>query len=187
MSTTLKPCSSVFSSAITAACAILTSARCCAPARPNLMSFTMTLNNASTRNQTPRSDLAQLCYLSEDYFTRRLRECVGQSPSHYIRERRVTIAAQQLLFSSASINHIAAATGFGNRLVSIRHVCSRARWEFRPPVIVKLRQCKRPWRVLSCFQCNYRAMKNALRRTVEGSSPRPQVSEFRFARHASWL
>jgi AraC family L-rhamnose operon transcriptional activator RhaR len=40
---------------------------------------------------------------------------VGQSPSHYIRERRVMLAAQQLLFSSASIDDIALATGFGNR------------------------------------------------------------------------
>ncbi len=61
------------------------------------------------------AELAQLCYLSEDYFIRRFRECVGQSPSQYIRERRVTMAAQQLLFSSASIDDIAAATGFGNR------------------------------------------------------------------------
>jgi AraC-like DNA-binding protein len=61
------------------------------------------------------AELAQLCYLSEDYFIRRFRECVGQSPSQYIRERRVTMAAQQLLFSGASIDDIAAATGFGNR------------------------------------------------------------------------
>jgi AraC-like DNA-binding protein len=61
------------------------------------------------------AELAQLCYLSEDYFIRRFRECVGQSPSQYIRERRVTLAAQQLLFSGASIDDIAAATGFGNR------------------------------------------------------------------------
>jgi AraC-like DNA-binding protein len=61
------------------------------------------------------AELAQLCFLSEDYFIRRFRECVGQSPSQYIRERRVTMAAQQLLFSSASIEDVASATGFGNR------------------------------------------------------------------------
>jgi transcriptional regulator GlxA family with amidase domain len=70
------------------------------------------------------AELAKLCYLSEDYFIRRFRECVGQSPSQYIRERRVTMAAQQLLFSGASIDDIATATGFGNRLLFF--ACLRA-------------------------------------------------------------
>lgn len=61
------------------------------------------------------AELARLCFLSEDYFIRRFRECVGQSPSQYIRERRVTLAAQQLLFSSATIDEIALTNGFGNR------------------------------------------------------------------------
>jgi transcriptional regulator GlxA family with amidase domain len=59
--------------------------------------------------------LAALCCLSEDYFIRRFRECVGQSPAQYIQERRVTRAAQQLLFTAHSIERIAEETGFGSR------------------------------------------------------------------------
>ena len=59
--------------------------------------------------------LADLCALSEDYFIRRFRECVGQSPAQFIQERRVTVAAQQLLFTDHSIERIAEATGFRNR------------------------------------------------------------------------
>jgi transcriptional regulator GlxA family with amidase domain len=59
--------------------------------------------------------LARLCHLSEDYFIRRFRQSLGQSPVAYIQERRVTLAAQRLLFSSESIEVIAAQCGFGNR------------------------------------------------------------------------
>jgi AraC-like DNA-binding protein len=61
------------------------------------------------------ADLARLCHLSEDHFIRRFRECVGQSPLQYVLERRVTLAAQRLLFTDQSIDQIALATGFGNR------------------------------------------------------------------------
>lgn len=60
-------------------------------------------------------DLASRCCLSEDHFIRRFRECVGQTPTRYILERRVTQAAQRLLFSDHSIERIAEETGFGNR------------------------------------------------------------------------
>lgn len=59
--------------------------------------------------------LAELCCLSENYFIRRFRECVGQSPAQYILEQRVVRAAQRLLFTEESIETIAAETGFGNR------------------------------------------------------------------------
>jgi AraC-like DNA-binding protein len=63
----------------------------------------------------PVPHLAALCHLSEDYFIRRFRQSLGQSPVAYIQERRVTLAAQRLLFSSESIEVIAAQCGFGNR------------------------------------------------------------------------
>jgi AraC-like DNA-binding protein len=61
------------------------------------------------------ADLARRCHLSEDYFIRRFRECVGQSPLRYVLERRITVAAQQLLFTERSIEQIAQDMGFGNR------------------------------------------------------------------------
>lgn len=61
------------------------------------------------------SELAQLCHMNVDYFTRRFRECVGQTPTQYIQEQRVKLAAQQLLFTDLSIEQIAANTGFGSR------------------------------------------------------------------------
>jgi AraC-like DNA-binding protein len=60
-------------------------------------------------------ELAEQCHVSEDYFIRRFRECVGQTPAQYIRERRVTLAAQRLLFTDQSIEQIADETGFGSR------------------------------------------------------------------------
>jgi len=59
--------------------------------------------------------LARLCCLSEDYFIRRFSECVGQTPSRYAQGRRLDAAAQQLLFSQASIEEIALSCGFANR------------------------------------------------------------------------
>ena len=59
--------------------------------------------------------LARLCHMSEDYFIRRFRACVGQSPARYIQEQRVLQAAQALLFTADSIEAIAAASGFANR------------------------------------------------------------------------
>lgn len=69
--------------------------------------------NISTRLLS--SELAQLCHMNVDYFTRRFRECVGQTPGQYIQEQRVKLATQQLLFTDQSIEQIAANTGFGSR------------------------------------------------------------------------
>jgi AraC-like DNA-binding protein len=60
-------------------------------------------------------ELARLCQMNEDYFIRRFKECVGQSPGSYIREQRVKQAAQGLLFTENSLEQIATANGFGNR------------------------------------------------------------------------
>ncbi len=59
--------------------------------------------------------LAELCQMNEDYFIRRFKESLGQTPGDYIREQRVKLAAQKLLFTADSIEQIAAATGFGSR------------------------------------------------------------------------
>ena len=61
------------------------------------------------------ASLAQLCALSEDHFIRRFRETVGQTPAQYVLDRRVTEAAQRLLFGTESIDRIAARCGFPNR------------------------------------------------------------------------
>lgn len=65
--------------------------------------------------QLSNRELARRCHMSESYFIRRFHECVQQTPKQYLLERRVQIAAQQLLFSNHSIDRIAAETGFGNR------------------------------------------------------------------------
>ncbi len=61
------------------------------------------------------ADLAALCFVSEDHFIRRFRESLRTTPASYVQDRRVTRAAQRLLFSGASIEVIAEETGFGNR------------------------------------------------------------------------
>lgn len=63
----------------------------------------------------PVSRLAACCYLSTDTFARVFRRCAGQTPTQYVQERRVTQAAQRLLFTCDSIEHIAESCGFGNR------------------------------------------------------------------------
>lgn len=59
--------------------------------------------------------LAGLCHLSNDQFIRRFKDAVGMTPAQYILQRRVTIAAQQLLFTHDSIEKIAEDCGFANR------------------------------------------------------------------------
>lgn len=59
--------------------------------------------------------LARLCQMNEDYFIYRFKECMGQTPGEYIREQRVKLAAQRLLFTADSIEQIAADSGFGSR------------------------------------------------------------------------
>ena len=61
------------------------------------------------------SELAALCYLSPDHFTKTFRECMGRTPGEYLRNRRVLQAAQRLLFTEESLEIIAAECGFGDR------------------------------------------------------------------------
>jgi AraC-like DNA-binding protein len=59
--------------------------------------------------------LADRCSLSEDYFIKRFRESVGTTPNRYVQERRLAVAAQELLFTAHSIEQIAERAGFANR------------------------------------------------------------------------
>lgn len=66
------------------------------------------------------SELAQLCQMSEGYFLHRFKDAMGQTPGEYIREKRVKLAAQRLLFTTESIEQIAVSTGFGSRFYLTR-------------------------------------------------------------------
>ena len=68
----------------------------------------------------PIRELANACCMSETHFIRRFRELIGQTPTRYVQERRVTLAAQRLLFTQDSIERIAEETGFGNRFYFTR-------------------------------------------------------------------
>jgi AraC-like DNA-binding protein len=70
---------------------------------------------ANLSQPLPIPELAACCCLSPDYFARRFRECIGQTPGAYITHRRVTRASQQLLFTNDSLEKIAADCGFGSR------------------------------------------------------------------------
>ena len=61
------------------------------------------------------AQLAALCGYAEDHFIRCFATCLGTTPARYVQERRVTVAAQKLLFSAQSIEAIAQNTGFTNR------------------------------------------------------------------------
>ena len=60
-------------------------------------------------------ELATLCHLSTDHFIRYFRRAVGSTPAQYGLERRLALAAHQLLNSQCTIEEIAAATGFSDR------------------------------------------------------------------------
>ncbi|MFA7235851.1 MAG: AraC family transcriptional regulator [Phycisphaeraceae bacterium] len=59
--------------------------------------------------------LAELCDLSCDHFARRFRQIVGQTPARYLLERRIALAAQELIFTEHRIGYIARQCGFTNR------------------------------------------------------------------------
>ncbi len=59
--------------------------------------------------------LAKACHLSERHFVRRFTLITGQTPASYVRERRVTMAAQQLATTELSLETIAQRTGLSNR------------------------------------------------------------------------
>lgn len=63
----------------------------------------------------PNADLARLCHMSTDHFIRRFRTRLGQTPSQFVLERRVALAAQRLAFTADTIDQIAGDCGFANR------------------------------------------------------------------------
>lgn len=81
-----------------------------APVRPALDLVEADIAGALTNDR-----LARCCHLSPDHFARTFKARVGQTPARYVQERRVMLAAQRLLFSSDSIERVAADTGFPNR------------------------------------------------------------------------
>jgi AraC-like DNA-binding protein len=64
--------------------------------------------------------LAQRCHMSKSHFIRTFRKYLGQTPAQYIRERRVARAAEQLALTNATIDEIAANSGFANRFYFTR-------------------------------------------------------------------
>lgn len=66
-------------------------------------------------DKLPIPQLARLCNLSVDHFSRVFRQLLGQTPTRFIQERRVAVAAERLIGSDDDITQIAADTGFANR------------------------------------------------------------------------
>ena len=59
--------------------------------------------------------LGRVCHVSRDHLIRLFRQQIGQTPAQFILERRVSKAAQQLIFSADSIEQIAERHGFLDR------------------------------------------------------------------------
>ncbi len=59
--------------------------------------------------------LASLAEFSEDHFVRLFRKQVGQTPAQYVLERRLSVAAERLVFTNDSIDRIALGCGFPDR------------------------------------------------------------------------
>ena len=59
--------------------------------------------------------LARIAHQSKGRFIREFGRVVGQTPAHYVTERRIAAAAEHLAFTNESIEHIATAIGFANR------------------------------------------------------------------------
>ncbi len=66
-------------------------------------------------NELPNDLLAKRCGYSEDHFVRLFRARVGQTPAQYVLERRLTAAAERLVFTDTSIERIADDCGFPDR------------------------------------------------------------------------
>jgi AraC-like DNA-binding protein len=60
-------------------------------------------------------ELGAACHMSEYHFIRRFTAAVGQTPARYLRDRRISKAAQFLRFSDKSIKEIAQEVGFADR------------------------------------------------------------------------
>jgi AraC-like DNA-binding protein len=61
------------------------------------------------------SVLARQTHMSLSHFVRMFRSAIGQSPAEYVVHRRISRAAEDLLFTKAKIDEIASQCGFANR------------------------------------------------------------------------
>jgi AraC-like DNA-binding protein len=60
-------------------------------------------------------ELAGVCGMSCDSFAKRFNMATGRTPIQYVRQRRVKVAENRLLFTNMSLEEIAADAGFGTR------------------------------------------------------------------------
>jgi len=66
-------------------------------------------------NPLSNAELASLCHFCTDHFIVRFRESIGLTPGQYLMERRLSVAAQNLLFTRATVDEISASLGFCDR------------------------------------------------------------------------
>lgn len=83
------------------------------PADPRLAVTLRRLDDSAA--PVPNAELARLAHMSTNAFIRMFKQAVGVSPQTYGRRRRVERACVLLHFSAASIEEIAARTGFCDR------------------------------------------------------------------------
>ena len=60
------------------------------------------------------ADLAELMFVSEDYFAKMFKECIGKTPIEYINGIRINQALRFLVRTETSISDISNAVGFGD-------------------------------------------------------------------------
>ena len=68
-------------------------------------------------------ELAEACAFSPDHFARLFRTVMQQTPGQYVLQRRIALAARQLLYGTRSIDSIAQEHGFANRFHFTRAFC----------------------------------------------------------------
>lgn len=61
------------------------------------------------------AELAEISGYSEHHFIQLFKRAAGRTPSRYVLERRVAVAAEKLVFTHLSVETIAAECGFANR------------------------------------------------------------------------
>ena len=69
--------------------------------------------------------LAEIAMASESRFIRRFREATGRTPGRYVQDRRLRKAAELLISTDQSIDHIAECCGFANRYYFTRVFAQR--------------------------------------------------------------
>lgn len=69
--------------------------------------------------------LAEIAMASESRFIRRFRESTGRTPGRYVQDRRLRKAAELLISTDESIDHIAEHCGFANRYYFTRVFAQR--------------------------------------------------------------